>query len=294
MEQFDAAVFDVIMSFLNPEDACCMACVSTALRSLVEESLRWKEWCERACPSLKSSPAKELLSAHFSRAADAAGPGYRRLYIKLATKRRPGCSKPFLDDSMMSFGWQGTSVMLPRLEGFLMLMDIYNLEGECIISCSANAEVLSDVEKGAMFLDPRPDPHEEFSWSMFLDSQTLINESKQSEATLEKFAVRYGYCPSDEGDSIIGLSLSLRFIRKSDMVLLDVLNQAARVVLVTSSRHPNKDGDMDFRLYTYNESPSNWLLAMKASEAFPGWKTREVLKWSQLSCVGQIKEGLQG
>jgi hypothetical protein len=93
MEQFDAAVFDVIMSFLNPEDACCMGCVSTRLRSLVEESLRWKEWCERACQSRKSSPAKELLSKHFSRAADA-GPGYRRLYIKLATKRRPGsCSK---------------------------------------------------------------------------------------------------------------------------------------------------------------------------------------------------------
>jgi hypothetical protein len=130
--------------------------------------------------------------------------------------------------------------MLPRLERFLMLMDVYNLKEECIVSCSANAEVLRDVEKGALFIDECPDPYEEFSWSMFLDTQKLVNNFEQSEAPLEKFA-------SEDGN--FNLRLFWRFIRKADMVLLDVPSlEAAPVVLI---KHFNKDGDMDFPLHLY-------------------------------------------
>lgn len=117
---------------------------------------------------------------------------------------------------------------------------------------------------------------------MFLDSQTLIKESEQSEASLEKiYAEREGIL------SIRDLRLSWMFIRKSDMVLLDVPHLEAAPVVLT--KHFHEDEDMDFRLYMYRvyiDSPYPWLItgswllvAMKASEAFSGWKTRNALQW---------------
>eukprot|EP00243_Klebsormidium_subtile_P003759 TRINITY_DN17350_c0_g1_i1.p1 TRINITY_DN17350_c0_g1~~TRINITY_DN17350_c0_g1_i1.p1 ORF type:complete len:328 (-),score=31.44 TRINITY_DN17350_c0_g1_i1:334-1317(-) len=84
MEELDETAFAVLLSFLTPEDACSLGCVSTTFQAWVEASPLWKIWCEQACPSIKLPPVREIVNAHYgSQSADGTGRTYKQLYFEL-------------------------------------------------------------------------------------------------------------------------------------------------------------------------------------------------------------------
>lgn len=78
METLDAHLLDQVLCKLTATEACSLAVVSANLRALVEQSSLWKTWCEHDCPSLTTSPAKELVSAHYGARAKDGAPDIRR------------------------------------------------------------------------------------------------------------------------------------------------------------------------------------------------------------------------
>jgi hypothetical protein len=142
METLDEHLFDVLLSFLTPEDALCLGGVSKSLRLLVGDSPRWKVWCEKACPALMTSPAKELV-AHFEKEykPDNGPAFYRGLFLKL--NKAKGNQFP------AQFELHREPGSGPDVGKFLTLMDVFSVDGECIASCSAASRVLEGGEMGA-------------------------------------------------------------------------------------------------------------------------------------------------
>lgn len=139
METLDAHVFDEVLRHLKvtPAEACRLAVVSKTIRALVKQSslCSWKDWCERACPSLKTSPAKELVSAHDE---------YMELFSKLATLSK---ERGVLKTRDYRCELAGAHNEILNLSDFIMLMDIY-VEGKGIVFCSAEGTELDPSVKG--------------------------------------------------------------------------------------------------------------------------------------------------
>jgi hypothetical protein len=77
-----ADIFEVILSFLGPKDACSLASVSRTFCDWVDSSVMWKEWCEKACPSIEDPPAKAFVEALYGAKAKA-GRSYKQLFLEL-------------------------------------------------------------------------------------------------------------------------------------------------------------------------------------------------------------------
>ncbi|GAQ87494.1 hypothetical protein KFL_003570030 [Klebsormidium nitens] len=138
MEDLDDALFDYMLGFIPPEDACKLAILSTTLRNLVDRSLRWKTWCEQDSPSLTTPLAKELVEAHYGAGHPC---GYKRLFQRLSIKRcarlKPSCECQMINGE--------------ALFDFVMMVDVY-LDDEGILFCSAESSELGQELRGC--IDP--------------------------------------------------------------------------------------------------------------------------------------------
>jgi hypothetical protein len=177
METLDENLFDLLLSFLTPREAVCLAGVSKSLRVLSEGSLRWKAWCEQACPALKTSPAAGFVSAHFERANREPG-FYRGLFLELSTERRSLVQLPSVFDQTAG-QCKESGLEVPNLGKFLMVMDVFLPGGECILSCSAGAETLSCAERELAVTESgwKPDLVE-FKWGTFSATERVLKRPK--------------------------------------------------------------------------------------------------------------------
>lgn len=126
--EIQADIFEVILSFLRPEDACSLARVSKTFCNWVDSSVMWKEWCEKACPSIKDPPAKAFVEALYGAKAKA-GRSYKQLFLEL---KRSLHRKPFHYIQQRS----GTSKILFDIKDYVVLMDVY-------VNIASKEEVLS-------------------------------------------------------------------------------------------------------------------------------------------------------
>lgn len=133
MEDLDESLFDYLLGFLDPKNACKLAVLSTTLRDWVERSLCWETWCEQDCPSLTTPIAKELVKMHYGSERSR---GYKQLFQRLSLERsselEPGCNRQIENES---------------LSDFVMLVDIY-LNDEGILFCSVESSELGQKMQG--------------------------------------------------------------------------------------------------------------------------------------------------
>lgn len=141
MEKLDAPLFDYLLDkFLAPQEACTLAAVSRTLKTWVDGSLVWKAWCEKDTPSIKTSPARELVDA-FHCSGDGSQ-GYKQLFLSLSGKR--------CDVQAATSGTgitTGNSSKLPDLADYIMLMDVH-VKGEGLLYCSADCTELERTSAG--------------------------------------------------------------------------------------------------------------------------------------------------
>ncbi|GAQ80682.1 hypothetical protein KFL_000590350 [Klebsormidium nitens] len=137
MEYLDAPTFDHLLGFLAPEHACKLAVQSKALNELVGDSLLWKTWCEEDSPSLKTSPARELVAARYAAAVCARGARatYKQLFTKLAEKR-----SGLLNAEARSCTCKSETPLNMELSAYVMLMDVY-VAGRGLLFCSTECAV---------------------------------------------------------------------------------------------------------------------------------------------------------
>jgi hypothetical protein len=282
METLDENLFDLLLSFLTPREAECLAGVSKSLRAMAEDSLRWKVWCEQACPGLKTSPATELVSAHFEKAKR--GPGfYRGLFLELNNEGRtlvqlPGPSV-FDQDAGQC---KDSSLQSPNLGEFLMVMDVF-LGGECILSCSAGAEAVSCAERELAVTASGLTPNlEEFEWGTFFSSRSVTPFEFQaaSEASLDTLIAAIGYCTES---TLPQLSMNWRLLRKSDMRLLNLLKGAPILVI-----HRRSHCEVKYLvIYAFGEGqfprgPNRIVALMQLSKVGAPWRTYRFSRWLHL------------
>jgi hypothetical protein len=282
METLDENLFDLLLSFLTPREAVYLSGVSKSLRVLSEGSLRWKEWCEQACPALKTSPATELVSAHFEKANRGAG-FYRGLFLELKTERRSLVQLPPVFEQNAG-QCEDSASQSPNLGNFVMFMDVF-LGGECILSCSAGAKALSCAEREMAVTESGWElaDVEEFEWGTFFSSRTPFEAGSQaaSEASLDTFAVK-GHGPLTES-TLPQLSVNWRLLRKFDMGLLTLLKGAPILVHRRSYR-----GAESLVMYAFGAgllNGPNRIVAMKLSKV-GAWRTYIFSRW--LQCKGRM------
>jgi hypothetical protein len=220
METLDEHLFDVLLSFLTPRDALCLGGVSRSLRVLAGDSPRWKEWCEKACPALMTSLAKELVARFEKEYKPDNGPAfYRGLFLKMNKAR--GHQISWLELYCEPGFW-------PDVGEFLTLMDVFSKDEECIASCSAASRVWEGGEMGALGVRPLAAGRAEFTWSTFLDVETLRN----SETILDKYVMDcFGFSSSTPPQ----LSLTWRLMHKATMRLLTILEKASLYIFAFES-----------------------------------------------------------
>jgi hypothetical protein len=273
METLDENLLDLLLSFLTPKEAVCLGCVSKSLRVLSEGSLRWKEWCEQACPALKTFPAMELVSAHFEKANR--GPGFYGLFLELSTERRSSVQLPSVFEQNAG-QCKESALQSPKLGDSLMIMDVF-LEGECILSCSAGAEALSCAERELAVTESGWEPDlEEFKWGTFLRSRTPFKGSQAaSKTSLDTFVANGHYTES----TLPQLSMNWRLLRKFDMGLLTLLKGLPIHV------HRRLYGQVEnLVVYAFGAgllNGPNRIVAMKLSKV-GAWRTHICSRWLQL------------
>jgi hypothetical protein len=150
--EMQADIFEVILSFLGPKDACSLASVSRTFRNWVDSSVMWEEWCEKACPSIKDPPAKTFVEALYGANAKA-GRSYKQLFLDL---KRSLHRKPSHYTEQRS---ETCSEILFDIRNHVMLMDVYvSIAGkEGVLSCSADGRFLANdpkLGKGHFCLEP--------------------------------------------------------------------------------------------------------------------------------------------
>lgn len=138
METLDAPLFDHLLSFITPGKACNLAVCSKTLKELVDRSCMWKTWCERECPSLTTSPAREHVRAHYDGEGDVR---YKQLYAKLGKQR---CDK--LDSSSRLCICRNKKKAV-ELSDYVMLMDVH-VRGEGLLFCSADGTEMDPNVQG--------------------------------------------------------------------------------------------------------------------------------------------------
>lgn len=126
LHNLDEALFDHLLSFLTPKDAARLGCTSVLFNGWSAKSRHWRSWCEKEWPSLKTSPAREVVQEHNKLNED-----FCKLYRRLSF------------NEMQSGLLQGLS---PKgccndlqLQDVVMLLDVY-VENESILAYSAEAE----------------------------------------------------------------------------------------------------------------------------------------------------------
>lgn len=145
METLHASVFDRLLSLLTPEDACSLAVVSKTLRGWVEDSALWKVWCERDCPSLTTSPARELVASLYGAHAVGKRETYEELFRKLARSR---CREMTARNLQIACHCKPPiETVLPKFEDFIILMDIY-VGDKGLLFCSADGSELETDCRG--------------------------------------------------------------------------------------------------------------------------------------------------
>jgi hypothetical protein len=278
METLDENLFDLLLSFLTPREAVCLAGVSKWLRVLSEGSLRWKAWCEKACPAPKTSPATELVSAHCFEKANR-GPGfYRGLFLELSTDRRSLVQLPSVFDQNAGQCEESALKSPATLGEFLMVMDVF-LGGECILSCSAGAKAMSCAEREMVVTESELTPDlEEFEWGTFFGSRSPFEGSHAaSEASLDTFVANF-HCTKS---TFPQLSINWRLLRKSDMRLLTLLKGAA--IIVHRRSHCKVE---NLVMYAFGEGQflrgPNRIVAMKLSKVGAPWRTYRFSRWLHL------------
>jgi hypothetical protein len=218
MEGLDEHLFDVLLSFLTPRDALCLGGVSKSLGVLAGDSSRWKEWCEKACPALMTSPAKELVAQFEKEYKPNTGPSfYRGLFLKM--NKAKGNQSPRFD----LYCDPGSG---PDVGEFLTLMDVFSLDGECIASCSAASRVLEGGAMGAtgVRLGLSTAGQAQFTWSTFL----VVKKLRDSETILDEYVMNYKDFFSLRQPQ---LSLTWRLMHNSTMRLLTLLERAPLYIL---------------------------------------------------------------
>jgi hypothetical protein len=142
MEQLDALLFDYLLGkFLAPQEACTLAAVSRTLKTWVDGSLVWKAWCEKDTPSIKTSPARELVEALYC-----SGDGsvkYKQLFLRLSGKRCVNVQAATSGTGITT----GNCSKLPDLADYIMLMDVH-VKGEGLLYCSADCTELERTSAG--------------------------------------------------------------------------------------------------------------------------------------------------
>jgi hypothetical protein len=148
MEMLHASVFDRLLSLLTPEEACSLAVVSKTLRELVGDSAIWRDWCERDCPSLKTSPARELVALHYGAHAVGERERYKELFRKLARSRcrEMTCTASWYRQ-IACHCKPPIETVLPKIEDFILLMDVY-VNDEGLLFCSADGSELETDWRG--------------------------------------------------------------------------------------------------------------------------------------------------
>ncbi|GAQ77891.1 hypothetical protein KFL_000050280 [Klebsormidium nitens] len=138
LEALDAPLLDHLLSFLTPNEACKLAVCSKTLKGLIDTSLLWKTWCERECPSLTTSPARELVRAHYGAEGDVR---HKQLYAKLGKQR---CDKIVSNASECISKSKKKEV---ELSDYVMLMDVH-VGGEGLLFCSAEGSEMDPNFQG--------------------------------------------------------------------------------------------------------------------------------------------------
>jgi hypothetical protein len=257
MEALDEHLFDVLLSFLTPTDALCLGGVSKSLRDLAGESPRWKEWCEKACPALMTSPAKELV-AHFEKEykPDNGPAFYRGLFLKMNKAR--GYQSP-------RFELQCETGSGPDVGEFLSLMDVFSVDGECIASCSAASRTLEGGDMSATYV--RLAGRAEFTWSSFLDVEAL----RDSETILDKYVMEFYGTSSLTPPQ---LSLTWRLMHKPTLRLLTLLERAPLYIFAFNSG----DREMIVGGNRQEQFPAK-ALALQTPKVHSGWITYDAFRW---------------
>jgi hypothetical protein len=126
LHNLDEALFDHLLSFLTPKDAARLGCTSVLFNGWSAKSRHWRSWCEKEWPSLKTSPAREVVQEHNKLNED-----FCKLYRRLSfCEMRSGL--------LQGLSPKGCCNDL-QLQDVVMLFDVY-LENESILAYSAEAE----------------------------------------------------------------------------------------------------------------------------------------------------------
>lgn len=126
MEALNESVFDRILDLLVPEDMCRLECTCKTLQHLVSSRNRplWKQWCERTCPSITVSLAKELVKAHYSREKDQGFEMYKRLCLKLRKADQGGEAEEEVGHTFQKFNPLGLGIENCEIGDYILLIDI--------------------------------------------------------------------------------------------------------------------------------------------------------------------------
>lgn len=138
MEALDAPLFDHLLGFFQPDDASKLAVCSKMLQGLINGSAVWKTCCEHECPSLTTSPARELVRAHCGAESDV---GYKQLYAKLGNRRGDNIASSAKEPICRGKGGK------VELSDYVMLMDVH-VRGQALLFCSADGSEMDPSFQG--------------------------------------------------------------------------------------------------------------------------------------------------
>ncbi|GAQ77877.1 hypothetical protein KFL_000050140 [Klebsormidium nitens] len=222
MEALDAPLFDYLLSFLTPEEACSLTLLSRSFKQALDESLAWKTFCERHSPSITTSPAREVVIKHYG--GSAGGRLYKELFLKLRAKR----PRKTQDCDIPQRG------PLPsHFSAYVMLMDVY-LDGVGCVFCSAESSELEEEFQGCQ-------EEWEFKHPKNVGCKAVVKGTRPSD--VEQTIRRRFAIPVHDKDAV--LSFSWKLIRKADGKLQTLLHHRQAL-----------DGSLAWKTFCERHSPS--------------------------------------
>lgn len=136
MESLHEPVFNKILDLLTLRDMCSLECVSKTLQRWVvtRHGHLWKVWCERACPSILVSPAKEIFAAQYA--------SHKHLFFRLQrADELAGVGGEDQGPRVAQFNPLGLGVQNPELDDYVLLIDV-SLGDEGVLFQSADGKTV--------------------------------------------------------------------------------------------------------------------------------------------------------
>jgi hypothetical protein len=201
LHNLDEALFDHLLSFLTPKDAARLGCTSVLFNGWSAKEEIWRSWCEKEWPSLKTSPAREVVLERNKLNED-----FCKLYRRLSFNEMQS-------GLLQGLSPEGCCNDL-QLQDVVMLYDVY-VGNESILAYSAEAECCwgkGRAFRGFLKLD-LPDAENRLA--------LMISPANGDSGLVRNFGARSAF-----GDA--SFSFSGKLLRKFDGRLLTLVTRQAK------------------------------------------------------------------